>query len=103
MESDIKLILTIVNSGFSERAMDAAREHGAGGGTVLRGRGTTADVNNIFGIKVDPEKDILLIVAPKDHCQAIMEAINKAAGLTTPAGGVCFVLPVDRVVGVNLK
>ena len=35
-----EVIICIVNSGFSEAVMDAARELGARGGTVIRGRGT---------------------------------------------------------------
>ena len=37
-----ELIICIVNSGFSETVMDAARELGARGGTVIHGRGTAA-------------------------------------------------------------
>lgn len=95
-----KLIITIVNRGFSEKVMDSARANGAKGGTVLHGRGTSADSHNIFGISIDPEKDIVLIVTKKDCCVAIMEAVDEAVGLKTPGSGICFVLPVDRAVGI---
>lgn len=98
-----KLIITIVNRGFSETVMDSAREAGAKGGTILHGRGTGAHHQNIFGINIDPEKDIILIVALKSACVAIMEAIDAAAGLGTPGSGICFVLPVDNFVGVHLE
>ena len=101
METEsFKLIVTVVNRGFSEKVMDSAREKGARGGTVLHGRGTSADSHNIFGISIDPEKDIVLIVAKKICCIAIMEAVNEAVGLKTPGSGICFVLPVDNVVGI---
>ena len=35
-----EVIICIVNSGFSDEVMDAAREFGARGGTVIRARGT---------------------------------------------------------------
>ena len=101
--NQFELILTIVNAGFSEKVMDSARRHGAGGGTVLRGRGTNADSRNLFGISVDPEKDVVLIVARKNNCVPIMEAINEAVGLKTRGNGICFVLPVDNVVGISLE
>ena len=35
-----EVILCIVNNGFSEAVMDAAREAGARGGTIIHARGT---------------------------------------------------------------
>ncbi len=102
-DSSCKLIISVVNRGFSEKVMDSARGAGAKGGTVLHGRGTSTGHQNIFGISIDPEKDIVLIVAPKDNCVAIMEAINIAAGLSTPGSGICFVVPVDNMVGIHLE
>ena len=62
-----EVIICVVNSGFSEAVMDAARELGARGGTVIRGRGTAnaeADANNYRSNKTfeptqeyDPELD----------------------------------------------
>ena len=39
-EVKFELIVVLVNSGFSEIVMDAAREIGARGGTIVRARGT---------------------------------------------------------------
>ena len=44
-----EVIICIVNSGFSDEVMDAARKAGAKGGTVLRGRGTEAFYNSFIG------------------------------------------------------
>jgi len=40
MSDKFEAVLCIVNSGFSETVMDAARECGARGGTVINARGT---------------------------------------------------------------
>ena len=40
MKFEYELILCIVNTGFSDAVMEAARACGAGGGTVIHARGT---------------------------------------------------------------
>ena len=35
-----EVIFCVVNAGFSDAVMDAARKFGAGGGTVINARGT---------------------------------------------------------------
>ena len=40
MNFEHEVILCIVNAGFSDDVMEAAREFGARGGTVIRARGT---------------------------------------------------------------
>ena len=60
---NFELIICIVNTGFSEIAMDAARKHGARGGTIINGRGTaTKEAEKIFNITIQPEKEIIIIL-----------------------------------------
>ncbi len=40
METKYEVILCVINAGFSELVMDAAKEVGARGGTVIHARGT---------------------------------------------------------------
>ena len=53
---DIKfeLIVCIVNAGFSQNVMDAARAAGARGGTIIRGRGSAnPEAEEFFNITED--------------------------------------------------
>ena len=98
MEFD--LIITIVNRGFSELVMDAARSVGASGGTILHARGTGIhEAEKFFGISIQPEKELVLILTAHDERQIIMQAIAEKAGLNTPGKGLAFSVPVDDVVG----
>ena len=98
MEFD--LIITIVNRGFSELVMDAARGVGASGGTILHARGTGVhEAEKFFGISIQPEKELVLILTAHDERQTIMQAIAEKAGLNTPGKGLAFSVPVDDVVG----
>ena len=100
MEHAFDLILTIVNRGFSDLVMDAARKAGASGGTILHGRGTGArEAERFFGISIQPEKELVMILCVRQERREIMHAIAHNAGLNTQGQGFSFSLPVDEVVG----
>lgn len=102
METEYSLILVIVNKGFSDDAMSAARKAGARGGTVLHARGTgAAEAVHFLGVAIEPEKEILLVLAEKSIRDGILEAVNHAVGLSTPGNGIAFTLPVEDVAGLS--
>jgi nitrogen regulatory protein P-II 1 len=101
MASDASLIVTIVRKGWGSTVLEASVKAGAQGGTVLFGRG--AGINEqekIFGMSIEPEKEIVLTLTYSRQIDAILEGIVQAAGLNETGKGIAFVLPVDKVVGV---
>ena len=97
-----EVIMCIVNSGFSESVMDAARELGARGGTVIRGRGTAnAEAEKLYGIAIQPDKEIVMILVDSTIKNDILHALYKAVGLNTPGQGIAFAMPVEDVVGLK--
>ena len=81
LQFEHELIIAVLNAGYSDAVMDAARTAGAGGGTVLHARGTgTKQAEKFFGVSLAEEKDILYIVAPARQKAAIMSAINATTG-----------------------
>lgn len=98
------LIVAIVNQGYSEELMDAVREHGARGGTIINARGTArADAEKIFNIAIHPEKEIVLILATDKIVDELLHVIYKTVGLETQGQGIAFALPVNDVVGLQSK
>ena len=96
------LILAIVNQGYSDQAMDAAKEAGAGGGTLLHARKIGSDhEDEFFGISIKQEKDVVAILTPADRKNEIMKALLHAVGASTPAEGTVLALPVDAVEGLR--
>ena len=84
-----ELIVCIVNAGFSQNVMAAARKAGARGGSILRGRGSAnPESEEFFNITIQPDKEVILILASEDSKDAILKAIYKDSGLTTDANGV---------------
>lgn len=96
-----EVIFCIVNAGYTEAVMDAAREFGARGGTVIHARGTAnKEAESRFGITVSPEKEIVMILVPSHIRDDILHALYRAVGLKTPGQGIAFSIPVDQAVGL---
>ena len=99
---EYELICCIVNEGMADNAMKVAKAAGATGGTVLRARGTeNKDAEAFFKITIEPQKELIMILAPIAVKEDIMHALYEKAGLNTPGQGITFALPVDNVAGLN--
>jgi nitrogen regulatory protein PII len=104
MDFEYELIIVVLNEGYADLAMDAAREAGAGGGTVLHAKGTGGRRGERFyNVRFADEKDMIYIVAHKDEKNAVMKAINKTCGPGTEARGVCFSMPISSVMGLRSR
>jgi len=99
-----ELLVVIGNQGYSEQIMDAAREAGARGGTVIHARGTgQAKAEQFLGISLASEKDLILIVTLTEQKREMMQQIIRKAGPETKAGAIVFSLPVTDTAGVTLR
>ncbi len=97
-----EVIICIVNAGFADNVMDAAKEFGARGGTVIHARGTAnSEAVKKFEIPVSPEKEMVMILVPSEIKDNILHALYRAVGLKTPGQGIAFSMPVDAVVGLT--
>ncbi len=98
-----ELIVIISNQGYNELVMDAAREAGAYGGTVVHARGTGMErAERFLGISLASEKDMTFIVARTAQRDAIMQKVMLQAGMETPAKAIAFSLPVADTAGLRL-
>ncbi|MBQ6843806.1 MAG: P-II family nitrogen regulator [Agathobacter sp.] len=98
-----ELIVVISQQGYTDVIMDAAREAGAYGGTVIHAKGTAGEVANKFmGVTIADEKEIVYIVSKTKEKNAIMKAIMEKAGLNSKAKSICFSLPVSDTAGLRL-
>ena len=102
MKYSHEAIFCIVNDGYSEAVMEAAKELGARGGTVINARGTAGkEAETFFHITVQPEKEIVMILVPKEIKDNVLRALYKQVGLDTAGQGIAFSVPVDSVVGLT--
>lgn len=98
-----EIVLVIANEGHTDTVMEAAREAGARGGTVLHGKGTGSQESaKFFGVSIASEKEVVLIVAKSSEKAAIMKSVIDKAGTQTDAGAVVMSLPVSAVAGFGM-
>ena len=96
-EHQHSLILITVNQGYTDQVMQTARKAGATGGTVVRARLAGSDPETVFqGMDLQPEREILAILAPDSIRDQVMEDVNREFGLRSEAGGILCSLPVDK-------
>lgn len=101
-ESRYSLIMVIVNQGYSEEVMSAARPRGATGGTVFHSRRVgVEEAMKFWGISVQQEREILLVLVDKAKKRDILQAINEKCGMQSAAHGVVMSLPVEDVAGMD--
>lgn len=101
-ENKYTMIMTIANQGFSEEIMEAARAAGAAGGTVFHARQiVNKEIMQFWGIRIQPEREIIIILAANKDKLPIMQSINEKCGMNSEAKGVIISLPTDKVIGIN--
>ena len=98
------LIISIVNEGYSEDLMTAAKSAGAAGGTIIHGqRIGHEEAVKFLGICIQAEKEIVAILTPNEKTHDIMKAITHETGINSEAHGIVFSLPVDHIAGIDFE
>ena len=90
-DKNYQMINVIVNKGYAEDAMEAARKAGAGGGTIIGARGTAKEGDAaFFGMKIVPEKEMLMILVPAEKKADIVAAITALPCFAEAGSGIVF-------------
>lgn len=93
-------ITCIVQRGEADKMVKAAMEAGAQGATIYYARGTGVRQKlGVFGSIIQPEKEVIIIVAQTSETDKIFNAIVSAGKLDLPGKGFAFVQKIDRAVG----
>lgn len=103
-ETEYELIIVVSNFGYTNMVMDAAREAGAGGGTVIHAKGTGMEkAEKFLGVSLAAEKEIIFIVARTEKKKEIMKAVMENAGMESKAKSIVFSLPVADTAGLRIS
>ena len=97
-----ELVIAVVNTKYTDIAIEAARAAGATGATVFH----TKSINNAkaeqsIGTALKQDTDSVFFLTTYEYKSQIMEAVRDAAGLKTEGGAIIFSLPVDDLVGIG--
>ena len=98
-----KLILAFVEDRKTEDVMQAARDAGATGCTVInnaRGEGLEAS-KTFFGLTLATQRDVILLLVEKHLSRQILEHIGEVGEFDAkPGTGIAVVIDVEDAVGV---
>ena len=99
---NFKTIIASVKQNYTDKVVDAAKAAGATGATIIQARGTGIhEAKTFFGLSLETQTDIILILTGQEMVADILEAINKAGEFNKPGTGIAFVLPVEHVIGLE--
>jgi nitrogen regulatory protein PII len=98
-----KMIIVFVQDKKTDAVMDAARDAGATGATVIhnaRGEGLKVS-KTFFGLSLETQRDVILLLVEEHLSRHILEEINSAGRLDAePGTGIAFQIDVEDAVGI---
>ena len=104
MATKWKMITIIVNVGYADDIMDAARRAGAGGGTITHARGTASPEDVRFlGVPLVPEKEMIMILCEAEKTDTIVNAISSLECLDEPGIGILYTQGVSDFMNLDPK
>lgn len=97
-----KIILAVVKPHISDRVIDAAKQQGATGATIIPARGTGMhEAKSFFGLSIESQTDILMFLVEEHTVENLLEVIKTAGRFSEPGTGIAFTLPVEHVIGLE--
>jgi len=97
-----KLILASVKADITDDIVDAAKDAGATGATIIPARGTGInEAKTFFGLSLEAQTDIVLLLVEEHIVLKILDTIKEAGKFHNPGTGIAFVVPVEHVVGLE--
>lgn len=100
-QTGFDVVAVVMERGYTNVAMDAARKAGARGGTVISARGIAEnEVKRFFGIEIQAEKEIVFLVVKSAEKKQIMTELMRAVGTRTRSHGLILSMPVSDAIGL---
>jgi len=99
-----KLIIALIEDDKTDAVMEAAREAGATGMTVInhaRGEGLKQS-KTFFGLTLETPRDMLLMLVEEHLSRSILEKISEVGEFESkPGSGIAFQIDVEDAVGIK--
>ena len=99
--ADMKALYIVANAGHTDKIMDILRQNGATGGTIIHARGEGSHHRLFLGITLDHEQEIVICIAEQAAAEQIMDAIQEKAGWKSEVHGICYMLPIEKIIGLH--
>ncbi|MBF0368025.1 MAG: P-II family nitrogen regulator [Magnetococcales bacterium] len=97
-----KLVVATARTDLTNIIVDAAKEKGATGATIIPARGTGVnEARTFFGLSLEIQRDVMLFLVEEHLTRPVVDAIQEAGEFTKPGTGIAFVLDVEQVIGLE--
>ena len=97
-----KLIMAFVKPNITDNIVNAMKEAGATGATIIPARGTGIhEAKSFFGLGIENQTDIIVFLVEEHVVESLMDVIREAGQFKEPGTGIAFVLPIDHVAGLE--
>ena len=97
-----KVVHVVVDKGKGCDVVEIANKAGARGGTIINARGSGIhEVQKLFSIEIEPEKEEVFIITKTETKDSIVEAVRTGMKIDEPGNGIIFVLDVNEVYGLH--
>lgn len=96
------VLVAMLAEDLEEQAIGSAKKAGAGGITILNGRGMGAETKKtFFGLTYEGSQSVLILVLEKKLSLRVMKALVKDLDLNNHSRGVVFTLPLEHIAGID--
>lgn len=100
-EMKYEVLFTIIDRGLAHEVVDAALEAGSNGATIINARGSGIhEKEKFFSMKIEPEKEIVMIITEKEKVEDIIKSIEDKMQITEPGKGIIFTIDINKVTGL---
>ena len=97
-------LIAIISEELEEKAIEVAKNAGAGGVTILNGRGLGLEEKKTFlGLSLEGRESILIFVLERKLSVKVLKALYKELELDKEDRGLVFTVPIEHIAGIDIK
>ncbi|MDD2698938.1 MAG: DUF1538 domain-containing protein [Arcobacteraceae bacterium] len=104
MKLDFSAVVVIVPRGKEDDALQAAKEGGASGVTILNASGMgLAEIGNFYRHSHEESDKVLLFIVPTLIVDNIIKKVVAKLHITTVGDGIVFCVPISHMKGISMR
>jgi nitrogen regulatory protein P-II 1 len=97
-----KAVVAMVKEDITDRIVDAAKQAGGTGATIVPARGTGIhEAKTFFGLTLDVQTDVVIFIVEEHLVEPILQAVWEAGEFEKPGTGIAFVVSLDQIIGLE--
>ena len=96
-----KALFVIVDKGNANKVIEKTNMLGARGASIINARGSGIYAEKYFDAKIEPEKEIVMVICHDELEEKIVSALNGNFSFDMPNTGILFSIELNNIIGVK--